>query len=228
MMRDYPKAVFYYLKIYATEKEPILDIACGTGVSTRQLVRLGFEDVQGVDMDPHKLYEAREHPHFKHISYFEAPYHNLPFRNFAFKAATCFASSPALFTEASLAEVKRVLKRSGVLFLVSKSDLDKFTEDILKTVEKYVGRHFAPPLSPMNLLQNKFQLSSPKGFEGEEVFSLQEAVAYVQSLFFWRELTQEEQFKCLDNAVLPHLQGKLIDGKILRRYDAMCLAAVKT
>lgn len=225
MMRDYPFAVFYYLRLFAQEKESVLDLACGRGGSTRQLVRSGFEDVQGVDADPHKLYEAREHRHFKHIPYLDASLDNLPFRNFAFKAVTCFSPPPELFTEACLTEVKRVLKRGGALFLVSKSD--RFSEEIQKTIEKYMGRHFESPASPLDLLQMKFQLSSPKGFEGEDVFSLEEALVYVKSLFFWGQLSQEEQFKCQDHCVIPYLKSRLIDDKILIRYEAFCLVAIK-
>jgi ubiquinone/menaquinone biosynthesis C-methylase UbiE len=62
--RIYDKAVFDYLKTLVSANDPIiLDLGCGTGISTRQLAKIAR--VIGCDPDPLMLAAARKRKNLK-------------------------------------------------------------------------------------------------------------------------------------------------------------------
>lgn len=234
--RGYPEAVFSYLKLFAKESDPILDLGCGSGISTRQLALNGFQDVQGVDHDPLMLDEAREQHSFKFIPYWLAEASSLPFRTRFFQAITCFSSFHWFADEDTLAEIRRTLKPKGVLFIVVKKDITPFKDEIQQALEEKRGAPFPTLLSLAEteeiLKQSRFGLESPKAFEAEDLYSLHEAQSYIQSTSFWSALSDEEKPELLDTIVTPKLKSRLEiskreNDKIIRRYNAICLVANK-
>jgi len=87
--RAYPKEVFTLLKTYLPKDPRILDLGCGTGISTRQLNSLG--KVVGCDPDPIMLCSAREHE-MGDITYVRGSAEELPFKDATFDVITAFAS----------------------------------------------------------------------------------------------------------------------------------------
>lgn len=234
-MREYPEAVFYYLKIFVKEEAPILDLGCRTGISTRQLVLNGFQDVQGVDPDEEMLNIAREKGIYKYIPYWRAEASLLPFRGQFFQAITCFSSFHLFADEESLAEIRRILKPKGVLFIVQKNDISPFKEEVKKLIEEKRGAKF--PSISVNieevLRKNHFVLEPTRSFEAEDLYSLHEALEYIQSTSFWAAIEEEEKIPLLDQVVKPYLETRLEiskreQGRIIHRYEALCLIAHKS
>lgn len=235
--RGYPETVFYYLKVFVREEEPILDLGCGTGIATRQLVLNGFQDVQGADIDSAMIDEARSVKSFKSIPYWVAPAEHLPFRSHFFQAVTCFSSFHWFAHSEALTEIKRVLKPNGVLFLVNKEDLSPFKEEIKQKIEATRGFSFPsiPTFDELTTLLKKerFTLEEPKAFEADDLYFLPEAIDYIKSTSYWSDLGEDEKIFFLDTVVTPLLKGHLTSVKqeqdrIRRHYQAHCLVAHKS
>ncbi|MCW3784563.1 class I SAM-dependent methyltransferase [Defluviimonas sp. CAU 1641] len=100
----------------------VLDYGCGAGRSTRFLKRLGYDAI-GVDISQDMLRQARSKDEAG--QYYHVPSGRLPFGDFAFDLI--FASY--VFLEVSrieeieniLKELKRVLKKDGIIILVTSS-----------------------------------------------------------------------------------------------------------
>ncbi len=228
--RGYPDTVFYYLKTFIQEKDPILDLGCGTGIATRQLARHDFEDVQGADQDERMLEEARENPQYKHILYFQAKAEELPFVRGQFKAITCFSSFHWFTNDKAIAEIKRVLKRNGVLFIVNKKDNPSLKGEIEAKVEAELNVKFPKVITTdeeVSVLKDHFELQPVRKFPGEDLYTLNEAVEYINSTSFWAAIPEDRRKNILDKIVIPTLQGYLKWERIARNYDAVCLAAIK-
>lgn len=234
--RGYPEAVFYFLKLYAAEEDPILDLGCGTGIATRQLVLYGYQDVQAVDKDPLMLDLAREYEHYKGIHYWLQDAASMTFRTRFFQMVTCFSSFHWFMDEDSITEIKRVLKKGGALVVVKKEDISAFKTEIQTAIEKELDVTF-PKIATMPEMAERlktfgFQVDSPKSFEAEDLYSLEEAKEYIKSTSYWAAVPDEVKHHVLDTIVVPILESHLEISKekrdrISRRYNAVCFAAKK-
>ncbi|MCB1114566.1 MAG: class I SAM-dependent methyltransferase [Chlamydiia bacterium] len=234
--RGYPEPVFYFLKVHANLREPVLDLGCGTGIATRQLVLYGFEDVQAVDYDPEMLEVAREYEHYKGIHYWHQEAASMTFRTRFFQLVTCFSSFHWFMDEDSITEIKRVLKKGGCLAVINKEDISEFRGEIKEAIEKYLGQEF-PKIAQMPEISERlkefgFTVESPKAFEAEDLYSLQEATEYIKSTSFWAAIPEDKKVEILDNIVVPLLEKRIEiskekKGRISRRYQSNCLAAIK-
>lgn len=96
----------------------ILDIACGTGKSTEPLVRTGLE-IYGVDHDSRMIAEAQKQAAQKNlpIHYAVAAVEHLPYADNTFDAITVGTAFHWFVNDAAIAEIQRVLKPGGLLFI---------------------------------------------------------------------------------------------------------------
>ena len=96
----------------------ILDLACGTGKSTEPLVKNGLE-IFGVDHDPLMIKEAQKQAAEKGLSiqYSVSEVENLLYEDNQFDAITVGTAFHWFVNEKALAEIKRVLKKDGLLFI---------------------------------------------------------------------------------------------------------------
>jgi ubiquinone/menaquinone biosynthesis C-methylase UbiE len=96
---------------------PVLDVGCGTGLATAELVRLGFK-VSGVDLSPGMLAVARERlpeVRFEVGSMLALPHADELFAGVVAWYSTIHVPDPDLPT--ALAELARVLRPGGHLLL---------------------------------------------------------------------------------------------------------------
>lgn len=96
----------------------ILDVACGTGKSTEPLLKEGVE-VYGVDIDPLMIEEAKKQAQRKKldINYSVAEVEHLPFEDEYFDAVTVGTAFHWFANKIALDEIKRVVKKGGILFI---------------------------------------------------------------------------------------------------------------
>ncbi len=101
-----------YLNI--TEKYPLaLDVACGTGLSTKALLKIA-DQVYGTDSADEMLRNANPHVNIK---YLKASAENLPFENDHFQLITVSSGVHWFNIDKFLSEAQRVLKTNAHLVL---------------------------------------------------------------------------------------------------------------
>ncbi|MEI8062344.1 MAG: class I SAM-dependent methyltransferase [bacterium] len=115
----YPKELFDLLvKSIPKGSVNVLDIACGTGKSTEDLVATALK-VSGVDHDEQMIEEARVQAEIKNleINYSVADVEHLPFPDQHFDVVTVGTAFHFFMNEPAMSEIKRVLKQGGLLFV---------------------------------------------------------------------------------------------------------------
>ncbi|MES2225404.1 MAG: class I SAM-dependent methyltransferase [Patescibacteria group bacterium] len=98
--------------------ERALDIACGTGKSTEILVAPNLA-VYGVDIDPLMIMEANAQAKLKSldINYSVSEVEHLGFEDEYFDVITVGTAFHWFVSEKAMSEIKRVLKKGGLLFV---------------------------------------------------------------------------------------------------------------
>ena len=120
---------------------PVLDLACGTGVFTRPLARLGNRVVIGLDMSWPMLRRAQrlvERDGLENVFYIRATAYSLPFIDETFPYANC-CGALHLFDrpEAALQEIRRVLQPKG-LFSVQTTIRPSHSAGIAFFLERFI------------------------------------------------------------------------------------------
>jgi ubiquinone/menaquinone biosynthesis C-methylase UbiE len=116
--KPYTNKLYDFLFSLVSENKKILDVACGTGKSTEQMVGDGIE-VVGCDHDSLMIEEAKKQSIINNlpIKYIVADVENLPFKGQSFDVVTVGTAFHWFVNEKSISEIKRVLKNNGLFFV---------------------------------------------------------------------------------------------------------------
>ncbi|MBI4035081.1 MAG: class I SAM-dependent methyltransferase, partial [Candidatus Chisholmbacteria bacterium] len=118
------EVINYCLDLIEQESANILDIGCGTGISTRQLA-VRKHQLIGIDSSFDMIARASI-PNAKNIKLVTAKAENLPVKPRIFDAVTAFGAFHWFSIPKAVVEIKRVLKLGGTLFIVNKTDKSVF------------------------------------------------------------------------------------------------------
>jgi ubiquinone/menaquinone biosynthesis C-methylase UbiE len=182
--RGYPQALFDFIREYSTDASSILDIGCGTGISTRQLYD-NFPDttVVGIDKSENMLAEARKSSPLS-IRYQVASAEDIPFESGTFSIVTAIGSFHWFANERALSEIRRVLRPGGLFFVVNKPST--FAVDLRNIMRDRLGVEIAnvkKEYDPTSILKSYgFSQIEERGFETEEKFTLDEAMGIYSSM----------------------------------------------
>ena len=199
--RSYPLEVFRYFQQAVDIKNPfILDLGCGTGISTRQLVSLGR--VVGCDPDSIMLTAARGHKTPTGIKYVVGKANKLPFRDAVFDVVTAFAAFHWFNDKKSIAEIRRVLKPGGIVFIVNRTGLRSWGEGYRMAIIKSIGQEVAAFREDLykperDLKGNGFKKNQVKSWRYTELYTLSNALQYVQSISIWNSVPKQKRQQAL-------------------------------
>lgn len=226
--RPYPPEVFTFLKTLLKTKKPlILDLGCGTGISTRQLAKVG--SVIGCDPDLRMLEAAKKMSNQK---YEVGSADKIPFGDSIFDVVTAFAAFHWFDDRKSIAEIKRVLKPGGLIFIVNKTGIKSWGEGYRRAIITSIGRgvaHFQNDsyLWRESLEKNGFSRIRVRSWKKAELFDVLNAVDYVQSVSIWNSVPRELRKMATEGVRAYFERLKRDTGKIERKLTVKVTCGFK-
>ena len=232
--RGYPDEVFTYLKKIMKDKElKVLDIGCGTGISTRQLKKHKF-NVIGVDKENKMIRVAKGKK--DNIPYVVASIDKLPFKDGEFDIITAFTAFHWFTDKKSVTEIKRVLKPDGLFFAALKKTakpkskrIKKLSSGQKRILTKYLKKNAnsARDYKPEKTFRKYgFVKINGKSFYITEKYSLNEALTLIKSTSSWNLLSGNLRSKFYGE--LESLYRKnLINGFVIRNREVKVVYGFK-
>lgn len=165
--REKPDAAYIILKSYISPSSNVLDLGCGTGISTRQLFKNGFKNVIGVDRDLLMIKEAQAaNNKASPIKYIQADVGwGLPFADEQFDVVTAASAFHWFSNPSSIKEVARILKPNGYYFVIGgKSRYPSLKPDIIKENIEKIYKEFGV-IKPRKVVDTIGDVLEEQGFK---------------------------------------------------------------
>lgn len=198
----------------------VLDLGCGTGISTRQLSaekRLMI----GCDSDLDLIDYALKH-NSRNVSFRSARAEQLPFDSDLFHAVTTFGAFHWFANEQAVKEIWRVLKPEGTFIIVNKHDTGSFTQDVREILNPLIAipvERAKSKYDPERLIQGMgFSGVVTQHFEDTETFSIEEMVSLIKSMNIWTRVPSEQRVNAeqmLESCFRSQLKNKLFSRPIV-------------
>lgn len=211
----YPKKVISIVYGAIHSKNPvILDLGCGTGISTRQLAR-EKSSVVGCDIDAKMLKVALQRAK-GNISYKQGSAEKLPFADAAFDAVTTFIAFHWFMNRKAINEIKRVLKPKGALCVVQPRYL-QVQKDFRIILERELRRKIpkkykiSTEIVPF-LVKNGFRVKM-QNVRSDAKYTLNKYVDLLKSYSLWNYVPEPRR-KEIEKLLKAHFRLKLQDGYI--------------
>jgi len=229
--RGFPECVFDHLQRRSAHRRKVLDMGCGTGISSCQLADHGFH-VTGCDIDGRMVNQALLGLANHTIEYIEAPANHVPRLDESFEVVTAFSSFHWFCDDSSILEIRRLLVDEGILFVVNKNDQSEIGAIIRDVLEA-----FSPPAIsrrdvktnyyPERILNyNRFNDIEEFTCSVVERYSIEEAVLYSQSTSLWNLVTEESRNRAADT--LAKILGSYArNGFVERRLEIRAVSGYR-
>lgn len=223
--QDFPLEVIdWFWLLVKNQNARILDLGCGTGISTRQIAESGGV-VIGCDVDKQMIVEAKKTN--DGLEYLVVGAENLPFSNAEFDAISAFSAFHWFANEQALSEIQRVIKLGGVFFVVNKNDTGDFKSGYKKIIKSVLNQDLPEAkkeYKPEKLLKESgFTDIQIRNFEVNEYFSPECAIQYLQSVSIWN-LVPSNMKSTILKLLEDYCQERAISGKIERKLNVKCVA----
>ncbi len=226
MRPSYPKKAISILYRAINTRQPIiLDLGCGTGISTRQLAKnKGL--IVGCDADVKMLITALQRPE-KNVSYMQGVAEKLPFADGTFDAVTAFIAFHWFMNRKSISEIKRVLKPGGILY-IAQPRYAAIQKDFRMILERELGHNLpknykiSTEILPF-LGANGFHAKCHTVHAGEK-YRLDQYIALLQSYSLWNYVPVSRR-KEISRLLRLHFRAKLQKGYIRNIKDVEVIIA---
>jgi ubiquinone/menaquinone biosynthesis C-methylase UbiE len=229
---SYPLKVIQFILDEIKIKRPLLlDLGCGTGISTRQLAKTVGMTI-GCDIDGNMLNVAIEHMQ-KDTAYIQGDAHRLPFSNALFDAVTIFTAFHWFADRASLKEIYRVLKPSGKLFIVHPRLTTSYARELYTAIQEQFGKKI--PISFSGYSSGHFQKTlSRNGFSSrllpivkqKMTYTLNRFLLLLQSYSAWNHVPELKRGSMI-RLLRKRFQPKMKNGRVIDERDINIFVARK-
>ncbi|KXW56632.1 class I SAM-dependent methyltransferase [Ferrovum sp. PN-J185] len=199
----YPVALSHYLSTLTPHHECAIDVGCGSGQLT-QLLSSHFQSVLGMDPSFDQLQHAIKHPS---IQYQTASAEQLPLKHHCADLLTAAQAAHWFNLDLFYSEVKRVLKPSGVLALISYGVLRIDSADINELFQQFYYEDIATFWPPERRLVDEGYKTLPFPFTEvttpilhiELEWNLMELVGYISTWSATKRILAENKDHLLND-----------------------------
>ena len=223
---DYPARIIRDIYSFVTVSSPtILDLGCGTGISTRQMAKRGSK-VFGCDIDEKMLENALKNKN--NITYALGAAEKLPFAKETFDLITMFSSFHWFANKKAMNEIKRVLKPKGIIFIVQPRQTSPFRYDRIDIINKVLGVTVKTKYSKRKfedvLAQNNFKIIENKIYKTVNKYTLEQFLKLLQTYSIWNDVPISKR-KCILKLFKSHFSMLLKNGLIYDTADLNLICA---
>lgn len=226
--QGYPQEVIDNVVSFMGKDAKILDLGCGTGIATRQLAQSGF-DVFACDNDEKMIEEAEKYPE-ENIRYYTADAKSLPFNDESFDLMTAFGAFHWFCDEESIAEIRRVMKKDSVFYVVNKNDVGNFKKDFSNIIHRIINKKISSAkdaYSPVRILKKYgFKDIKENKIGTTEYFTIDRALLQFQSMHLWNSVPEELRKNTLES-LKKHFSSLSKDGLVKRDIEVITVVGRK-
>lgn len=226
--REFPSETVGYVIRYLTGANPfVLDLACGTGISTRQLAARGIA-VVGCDIDPLMLRYAVGRGGLGNrfaIGRAEA----IPFKDGAFDAITCFCGYHWFDPARAVPEMMRVLRSDGRIAIANMRGGGDFYDAFRRLVERFIDGalpdHRKTYDPKRDLTAHGLRVVDEQTVHQQQITTVADFSAQLQSVSFWNMIPQA-RLPAARDALGEFCEARAKDGTVARMlfYDTIIAA----
>ena len=198
----------------------ILDVGCGTGISTRALAALGSQ-VIGVDADLAMIKEALADTGPR-VAYACCDAKSIPWNDHTFDAIVSFGAFHWFASDGAVAELYRLLRPGGALIIVNKIDKGDLRKIVRSITAKYGSSVRDPKVgyNPAKLLKDRrFKGVCVTNVHDREIYAPGELAAHIRTMAPWgmiRPPDQEFVMREILTAIAPNNSSQLFVERPLR------------
>lgn len=222
-----PDQIMDGLFSHLPQQPRILDVGCGTGIITRQLAKRGA-NVIGTDIDARMIEEAKQR--LDKIDYLVTPTDKLPLPDSTYDAVTAFSAFHWFANAQALAEIKRVLKNGGYLFIANRNQIGNLRKEYLQVLQSFIEK----PLPSAKQNYEPAALIKVEGFMHVlekklpivENLSIEQAITYVQSTSLWNLISELRKQEAKD-ALLKFFTDRTTEGFVQRPIEIQTVIGQK-
>jgi ubiquinone/menaquinone biosynthesis C-methylase UbiE len=216
----YPNSIIKSITQLSKKSHPsVLDLGCGTGISTRQLAKQGAW-VVGCDIDPVMLSAAISYSQ-KNTSYALGKAEKLPFQEKQFDVVTAFTSFHWFMNLKAINEIKRVLVSKGAIGIVYPFHINTFDKNHRMLIEQTLKQKFPSKYREIMRLevflkQHGFTNIQIKKTTITHKYTLNEWLTLLQSYSIWNYVPvnrRAEILKIFKNHYKQYLKNGFIYDK---------------
>lgn len=226
-----PEALFDYLEERRGQRTHVLDMGCGTGIPSRQMADRGLQ-VTGSDRDGRMIEQARRDSAGYDIEYVVALANKQSFEDGTFEIITIFSAFHWFTDDASLAEVRRLLCKEGLFFVVNKNETGDMKMDIHRTLVPYIAEETFPADAKaaydpaLIMTRHGFVDVQEYAIATTETYTIDQAVLYTQSMSIWNLVREEQRSEALE-ALRDLFISKAVSGLIQRPLEVKAVSGYK-
>ncbi|MBP6085566.1 class I SAM-dependent methyltransferase [Candidatus Gracilibacteria bacterium] len=224
----YPAPLLAFIASQVSIEQPrVLDLGCGTGISTRQLAETISVQVIGCDIDSDMLDVARQHTD-QHIVYCQCDARTIPYPQASFDLVTAFTAFHWFTDQAALVEIRRVLKPGGLFCTVQPRHTSPFSGDLRMILSQELQRPFEPSYSNIDFKESLtscgFTIVQQKIYQDSQHYTLDQYMTLLQSYSVWNQVPSDQSSRLL-TILKNHFATKIENGFVRDARDIEVLIA---
>lgn len=208
---------YEFLMKYVASDASVLDVGCGTGLSTYPLIAR-FATVKGCDWDEKMLQYARA----KAPGVFDqGSIYQLPYNAGQFDLVTAFSAFHWFCDDAAVQEISKVLKPRGIFFVYGKvenSSLDFGPVNAI--IEETAGvkivnaRENYLPIE--TLVRNGFEIVEVNEIVVTEEYPIEQAIQRMKSRSIWHYVIKANKEEQTEEKLREYFEAKSENGTVQR------------